>query len=67
MMPIYQYGAAHVFDGLAMSAQDADTVQSVSTMRQDSSERLWLDLLLPADWRTRDWFERLRIPLETPL
>lgn len=67
MVPIYQYDPAHVFDGLVVSARDADAVRSVSTLRQDASTRLWLDLLIPADWRSRDWVERLKIPLDTPL
>ena len=66
MVPIYQYGAGHVFDGLLMSTESADTLTSVSTMRPNSGGRFWLNLLLPADWRNRDWFERLKIPPEMP-
>jgi hypothetical protein len=67
MVPVYQYGPAHVFDGLTMSAEDADLVQSVSTMRHDPGVRLWLNLLVPADWRGRDWVERLKFPPAMPL
>lgn len=67
MVPIYQYGATYVFDGLMVSADDADAMKSVSTLGPDPRVRLWLDLLLPADWRSRDWVERLRLPPEMPL
>jgi hypothetical protein len=67
MVPVYQYGPVHVFDGLTMSAEDADTVRSVSTMRADPRVRVWLDLLLPTDWRVRDWVERLKVPPDIPL
>ena len=67
MAPIYQSGPSYVFDGLAMSATDADTVRSVATLRADASIRLWLDLVIPADWRSRAWFERLRMPPVMPI
>lgn len=67
MVPIYQYGSSYVFDGLVMSAADAVALRSVATMRADRTVTLWLNLIIPADWRARPWFEMLRVPPVMPL
>jgi hypothetical protein len=67
MMPVYQDGSAYVFDGLVMRAADAGAVRSVATLRADPGVRLWLDLLIPEDWRTRSWFEHLKTPPVMPI
>jgi hypothetical protein len=67
MVPVYQPGAAYRFDRLVMSEVDAASIVSVSTMRTDPSVTLWPDLLLPADWRARRWFETMKVPLAMPL
>jgi hypothetical protein len=60
MLPIYQYGNAYRFDNLILSREDATTLVSASTMLADSSVRLWLNLLIPENWRTHRWFETMK-------
>jgi hypothetical protein len=67
MLPVYQYAPAYVLDGLVMSPEDAAALESVSTMRADSSIALWLNLLIPADWRDRSWYELLKLPPTMPI
>ena len=67
MVPVYQYDTAYVFDGLVMAGADAASVRSVSTMRADSTVRLWLNLLIPSDWRSRPWYELLKMPPVMPI
>ena len=67
MVPVYQYRPDYVFDGFVMAASDAGTVRSVAVMKADASVRLWLDLLIPADWRTRSWYATLRMPAVMPI
>ncbi len=67
MLPVYQYAPAYVLDGLVMSGEDAAALESVSTMRADSSIALWLNLLIPGDWRDRSWYELLKLPPTMPI
>ncbi len=67
MMPVYQQGASYRFDGLRMSEADADAVSSAATVRDDAGVTLWPDLIIPADWRTRRWFEQMIWPPAMPL
>ena len=67
MVPIYQYSPEFVFDGFAMRAADAALVRSVAVVKADATVRLWLDLLIPADWRVRDWFALLKMPPAMPI
>ena len=67
MMPVYQYGNDYRFDGLVMSQSDAAAVASVSTVPSESGIRLWLDLLVPSDWRTQRWFEVMKSPMAMPV
>jgi hypothetical protein len=60
MLPVYQYGDAFRFDNLILSREDATTLVSASTMLADSSVRLWLNLLIPDNWRTHRWFETMK-------
>jgi hypothetical protein len=67
MVPVYQPGTAYRFDRLVMSEADAAAIVSVSTMRADPTVTVWPDLLLPADWRTRQWFETMKVPTAMPI
>ena len=67
MMPIYQYGTAYRFDSLVISRVDAEALVSVSTMHSDPSVGIWLNLLLPNDWRARKWFETMKSPPAMPI
>ncbi len=67
MVPIYQYSPEFVFDGFVMTAADAQAVRAAAVMKPDASVRLWLDLLIPADWRTRSWYATLRMPPVMPI
>ena len=67
LMPVYQYGDNYRFDGFVLNAVDAAAVASVSTVPSDPGIRLWLDLLLPNDWRTRRWFETMKTPIPLPV
>lgn len=66
MLPVYQYAPAYVLDGLVMSDADASTLRSAATMRAAASPDVWLNLLIPGDWRDRSWFETLRTPPAMP-
>ena len=66
MTPIYQYGTAYRFDRLLISRLDSPGVLSVSTLRADRRVGLWLNLFLPADWKTRRWFETMKSPPAMP-
>ncbi len=67
MVAVHQLAPTYLFKGLAMSAADADRVSFVATVRENPAVRLWLNLLIPADWRTRDWAATLKVPLQMPL
>ena len=66
MLPIYQYGATYRFDALLMSDRATQAIRSAAIMTPDARVRLWLPLLIPADWRRQTWSKTLRMPLETP-
>lgn len=66
MMPVYQPNEAYRFDSLVMSEADAGSVVSVSTLDPDPAVTIWPDLLVPADWRARRWFETMIWPPVMP-
>lgn len=67
MVPIYQYSPEFVFDGFVMAAVDAQAVRAAAVMNADTSVRLWLNLLIPADWRARSWYATLKMPPVMPI
>jgi len=67
MVPVYQYRPEFVFDGFVMSAADAGALRSAAVMTPDVTARLWLDLLIPSDWRTRNWYASLKMPPAMPI
>ena len=66
MLPVYQYSPAYVLDGLVMSSADASMLTSAATLQADASVALWVNLLIPSDWRDRPWYETLRVPPAMP-
>ena len=66
MIPVYQYAMRYAFEGLVVESPDASRLVAVEVLRPDPSVRLWLDLLVPADWHDRAWYESLRSPLRIP-
>lgn len=66
MLPVYQIAPSFIFDGLTMTSDDAASLVSVATIRHDANVALWLNLLIPANWRERSWYETLRQPPAMP-
>lgn len=66
MVPIYQYGSRHRFEGLWLDANEAQSVRQVATMRPTAVVNAWPSLHIPPDWRSQKWYKTLKSPLETP-